>query len=73
MNFLMSIWNFFSGKKTVIGAIVLFVAMILTQVVVGVWHFSPSWMQSVVDTLNWIGGVTVPMGIGHKAVKNSAV
>lgn len=67
-----TIINWFNGKKTAIGAVCLFLALVIAQVVCGQWHYCPadhSWLDSLYGTLQWIGGLLTPVGLIHKAVK----
>ncbi len=63
------ILSFLNGKKTNIGGSCLFLSLLLTQVVISIWHFNPEWMQPLIDTLNWAGGILVPAGLVHKQIK----
>ena len=65
-------FEFLSGKKTTIGAILLFLATFMLEVVVGKWHASADWIQPTIETLQWIGMALTGIGLGHKAVKGSA-
>lgn len=59
------------GKKTYIATGALWIAAFLSEVVVGIWDFDPEWMNNVIQTLNWVGGLTGAIGVGHKAIKSS--
>ena len=59
----------FNGRKTSIGAGMLFLAEILTKVVVGVWAFNPSWMNPSIETLSYFGLALTGLGLGHKGMK----
>lgn len=67
----MTILNWFDGKKTTIGAVLLFIATVGTEVIVGKWNYSPEWMQPTIETLNWLGMAFTGLGLGHKAIKFS--
>lgn len=62
-------WNWLSGKKTLIGAVLLLGSAFATQVVIGIWEYSPDWMPRMVETLDWVGGTIVAGGLTHKLVK----
>jgi hypothetical protein len=53
--------NWFNGKKTTIGAIILFIAVMP--------HIDEYVGQNLVDILNYIGQAFVGIGIMHKGVK----
>lgn len=61
--------NWINGKKTLIAAIIMTLSVILSEVVVGIWGYDPSWMADVIKTLNWIGMLLGSAGIGHKFIK----
>lgn len=74
MEKLSAIWNYLSGKKTSIGAIILTLAFIITQVqaqvFVSIWNIEvPSWVDKSVLTLEWIGSVFSGVGVLHKSLK----
>lgn len=74
MDKLISIWNAFNGKKTAIGAIILTLAFIITQVeaqvFVSIWGIAvPAWVDKSVLTLQWVGSVFSGVGVLHKSVK----
>ncbi len=71
MNDLKNLWLYFDGKKTNIGAVLLFLSTLITQWLIGVNHFDPSWLDTVVLNLNYIGGVLTVGGLTHQAVKIS--
>ena len=62
-------WEILNGKKTAIATAVLGVSAILSQVVVGIWEYSPDWMPKLVMTLDYVGMVIGSVGLGHKGVK----
>jgi len=62
-------WTFLDGKKTAIGAIMLWIAMFLQDEVIATWGINETWIPMTVHALNWFGNILVPLGIGHKAVK----
>ena len=64
-----TIWQFLSGKKTVIGASILFLATFLSEVIVGKWNVQVDWMTPLIETLNWLGMALTGLGLGHKAIK----
>ena len=61
--------TFLNGKKTMIGAAILFAAAFLDQVVVGYWGVTASWIEPMIKTLDWIGMPLTGIGGGHKAIK----
>lgn len=69
METLKKIWDALNGNKTTIGACILFIGTIITQVVVGIWHVEGSWVTPTIQTIDWIGMTITGVGIIHKAVK----
>ncbi len=67
----MNIFEWFNGKKTIIGATILFVATFLSEIIIGKWHVTVDWMQPLIETLNWLGMAMTGLGLGHKAFKPS--
>lgn len=53
--------NWFNGKKTTIGAVILFIAVMP--------HIEEYVGQNIVDILNYIGQAFVGIGLMHKGVK----
>jgi len=66
---MIKLWDWFNGKKTNIGAVLLFVAVFFTEVLVGKWNLAGTWVQPLIETLNWIGMALTGGGLVHKAVK----
>lgn len=64
-----SILAWFDGKKTTIGAILLFIATFLSEVIVNKWDVQVDWMTPLIETLNWLGMALTGLGLGHKAMK----
>lgn len=63
-------WN---GKKTIIGAIALFVAeSFIGGLLINELGFSPDWLIVAQKIGFWIGTVLVPVGLAHKGVKKMA-
>lgn len=74
METLLKIWNYFNGKKTSIGALILTLAFLITQVqsqvFVGIWGIEvPVWVDKTVLTLEWVGSILSGVGLLHKKVK----
>ncbi len=63
------VWEWLSGKKTAIGAVVLLASAVLTQVVVGIWGYTAEWVDPTIKTLDWVGGLVATGGLLHKGVK----
>ena len=53
-----------NGKKTVIGAIMLSVAVLLPKLGLDV-----SWLGQAISILEWLGAILSGVGIGHKGMK----
>ena len=74
MQKLLTLWNWFDGKKTSIGAAILVFAFVLqqvdTQVIVGIWQVPvPAWLDKSILTLEWVGTAFSGVGLFHKATK----
>lgn len=69
MDFLIKIWNWLDGKKTNLGALFLFLGMLLQTQVIGEWGYAGTWLPHVIADLNWAGGLLLPAGLGHQAYK----
>lgn len=69
MQFLKDFWAWLDGKKTTFGAIILFIATFFSSVIVGIWHVEGTWVQPIIDTLNWVGMAVTGIGLGFKAAK----
>jgi hypothetical protein len=67
----MKIITFFNGKKTIIGSILMTLAIIITEVLVGIWGVEGEWIAPTVKTLNWIGMLLGGTGLLHKAMKGN--
>ena len=65
-------WEFLSGKKTTIGAALLFVSTVLDQVVSGIWGMDEPWISKTVQTFDWAGMAITGTGLTHKALKKGA-
>lgn len=69
MEILKKIWGKMSGKKFNTGSFILFVAVVLNEVVVGIWEINPFWMGNVISTLNWCGMAITGTGLAHRIQK----
>jgi len=74
MEKLKEVLEYLNGKKTNIGAFLLTLALVIPivdqQLLVDIWGITvPVWMDSVVETLQWGGGVFSGVGLFHKALK----
>lgn len=77
MKKLIALWNWFNGKKTVIGAsIICFVPYLqgfINDFVIGIWHLpQPAIVPQLIASLIWIGTALTTVGLVHKAVKYQA-
>ncbi len=61
-------WEWLSGKKTVIGSVLLWIAAVAIPFVAE-QGFDPSWMGFVASAFTWIAGILIPIGVGHKIKK----
>lgn len=64
-----TLWTLFDGHKTTIGAVVLVVSAVLSQVVIGIWEVQSIPLDKTILTLDWIGMAVGGTGILHKVVK----
>jgi hypothetical protein len=70
----MNIWQWLSGKKTIIGAVCLWVASVfIPDFLIGELHLAWGFLPLLVTILMWIGGILVPTGIAHKAIKANVI
>jgi len=69
MNTITNLWNWLDGKKTTIGAVLLFLSTFLSEVIVSKWGVTAAWMTPSIETLNWLGMALTGLGLGHKALK----
>ncbi len=64
-------WDWFNGKKTVIGTVCLFASAFITQVLIDIWGLDAEPLQHTRETLDWLGLILGGTGLMHKAVKGS--
>lgn len=64
------VWLCLNEKKTTIGAILFFTAIVL-QKMVEIWLDAPipDWIPKLVETLEWGGGIFSGVGLSHKGMK----
>jgi len=62
--------EFFNGKKTFIGTIFLFAAVFISEVIIGMWSYSPNWVVPMQQTFEWMGMTIAGIGGGHKMLKS---
>lgn len=62
-------WEWWNGKKTLVGSVLLLASAFCTQVLVGIWEWNPWWMDKTVLTLDWVGMIVTGGGLAHKGVK----
>jgi hypothetical protein len=70
MENLQKLWDFLDGKKSTIAGMVLFLSVFLREVIKGFWSYDPNWMEPLIKTLDWLGGVGFTGAIIHKGVKS---
>ena len=67
--------EWFNGKKTLIGAVLLFSAAVIDQVAIGIMvdkyrlFASPPWLPASGEALTWFGMFVTGTGFVHKGVK----
>ena len=64
------LWRMLNGKKTYIGAALLFASAVLEQVVQGIWEVDADWVGKTIFTLNWFGMAFTGTGMVHKYLKD---
>ncbi len=69
MNVIKKIWEFLNGKKTLIGGVICFISVFLSEVICGIWGVHTNWLPPLIKTLNWIGMPLVGIGGVHKGIK----
>ncbi len=71
MNKVRQAWEYLSGKKTVIGTVLLTGSPAYHQVIEGIWEVGQYWVvTNVLDTADWLGMAFGGVGLGHKWVKH---
>lgn len=68
------LWNYFNGRKTVIGTCMLCAQAFASQVIIGIWDIGAhnATMTNTVDTLAWLGMAFGGVGLSHKALKSKS-
>ena len=67
VNRLLSVWNFLNGKKTTIGAVILFVVYVVKGLDT---FFGFNFVDAVLlGQINDVGLVFTGVGLGHKVIK----
>lgn len=69
MQTISNIINWLNGKKTLIGAAIYGIGLILSQVVVNIWGYSPEWILNTIKTCEWAGGILAGLGVTHGVLK----
>lgn len=62
------IWNWFNGKKSVIGAYAFGSAYVIGKLS-SIWGIQYSWIPPLIDTLTEAGAILTGVGVIHKGVK----
>lgn len=69
----MKFWNWLSGKKTTISAVMMLVAGVVEHILLGIWDIADATMVATIhnsaDTLTYVGMAVAGLGLGHKGVK----
>lgn len=63
------LWAYLDGKKTSIGSALLIAAVILQEVIIGIFEYDAPWEHKAIKALNWVGMFLGGTGIGHKLMK----
>jgi hypothetical protein len=67
---MLKLWELFNGKKAIIGTICLYVAVyFIDGFLFNNLNYRPEWLSFIYQLLMWVGGILVPGGLAHKAVK----
>jgi hypothetical protein len=69
MNQALLLWQFLSGKKLVIGAVLMLAAEFIQKVLIPEWGITGSWAHSLQVTFEWAGDTIAIGGLTHKGVK----
>jgi hypothetical protein len=64
-----NLWVWFDGKKSVLGASALWIALFIQDFVIGQLGVVSPFLPGLIDFLNYIGQILLPVGIMHKAAK----
>lgn len=62
-------WNFFNGKKTVIGLLCMYGVMFINEVVIDIWAIDSPALPKIAKTLGWLGLIIGGGGLIHKGIK----
>ena len=62
------LWKVLDGKKTNIGAGLLFLALMLSSLA-SIWDVQALWLEHCIETLQWFGGIFSGTGLAHKGLK----
>lgn len=62
-------WEQLSGKKALIGTILLLTSAVLEQVVASIWGIRTEFLYKLIETLDWTGIAFGGAGLAHKAIK----
>lgn len=65
-----NLFTYIDGKKTLIGSAFLFAAVFLSEVIVGMWSYTPDWIVPMQQTFEWVGMTITGIGGGHKILKS---
>ncbi len=68
MEWLTKAWEWINGKKSTIGAVLLFLGHTAIPYLVG-QGFDPAWLGQVMSFCVWLGNILVPVGLAHKYAK----
>jgi hypothetical protein len=63
-------WQWFNGKKVIIGTVLLYLSVYLIDgFLIGEINYSPEWLLVINKFCVYVGGLLIPTGLGHKAIK----
>jgi len=66
-----NLWEYFNGKKTIVGTCCLLTSAFGYQVVMGIWDIGATsyYFSNSLNTLDWLGMALGGIGLSHKAIK----
>ena len=63
------IWDFFNGKKMIIGAVLANIVIFDQQVLIGIWQVTWPWLEQANSTMSWFAMAFGAVGGVHKIAK----
>lgn len=60
--------TWFDGKKTSIGAVLFFLAALITKIV-SAYEITVGWITPTIEIIEYVAMTLTTVGLGHKAIK----